>query len=65
MLKVLLSKKIGGIIIRHAMTALGAWLVANGYADPATDAAALETIGGAGAALTGLIWSAMEKKGRA
>ncbi len=63
-----------GLVLRHALTAGGAYLVANGFIDAGTvegiagcvdmvapkNDVALQVIGGIGA-LTGLVWSGREK----
>lgn len=47
-------------IARHVLTLVGGYLVAKG----ALDAAAAETLVGAGAAIIGVVWSVVEKKTR-
>ena len=47
-------------IARHLLTMLGGYLVAKGT----IDAAAAETIVGAGVSIVGVVWSLMEKRGR-
>lgn len=47
-------------IARHLLTIAGGYLVAQG----ALDAAAAETLIGAGVAIVGVAWSVLEKRGR-
>jgi len=58
MLKALIFNKVAGPIVRHAATALGGWLAANGYAD----GAAIEAISGGVVAAGGLLVSFAEKR---
>lgn len=47
-------------IARHALTLAGGFLVARGT----LDAAAAETLVGAGVAIIGVVWSVLEKRAR-
>jgi hypothetical protein len=64
MLKLLFTPKIVGSLVRHAVTAVGGFMVASGLVDPVADAAALEAIAGGAVALAGLGWSMLEKARR-
>lgn len=60
MLSGLFGGQIAALVMRHTMTALGAWVMQEGIADAAT----IEAISGGAVALAGLIWSVREKAGR-
>lgn len=53
-------KAFAGIAIRHGMTILGGWLVAEGLAD----AGMVDALTGGAVALTGIAFSVAEKKSR-
>ena len=46
-------------VVRHLLTAAGGYLVAQG----ALDAAAAETLVGAGVSIVGVVWSVWDKRG--
>lgn len=58
----LITKKVVASIVRHVMTAAGAYLVAGGYMDAgAVDGDTWQAITGGAVALGGLGWSFAEK----
>jgi hypothetical protein len=64
MFKHLFTAKVVGSVVRHTITAVGAFFVSTGFVDPVTDAAALEAIAGGAVALSGLFLSFGEKRKR-
>lgn len=57
MLGAIVTRKLAGIAARHVLTAAGAYLVAEGYADQS----AVDAMAGGGVALAGVVWSVLEK----
>lgn len=51
-----------GSIVRHSLTALGAYLVAKGYIEPDAVSSAVEAVTGGLLAIGGLVWSAWRTK---
>lgn len=58
MIQYLITQKLLGVLIRHLLGALGAWLIANGWVD---DGSWQELMGGSLAALTAIGLSLKEK----
>lgn len=56
--KALMNKAVVAGVTRHGMTAVGGWLMANGYAT----AGQVELLTGGAVALAGVIWSARQKR---
>jgi hypothetical protein len=58
MLSLFFTQRVIMGVVRHGLTTIGGAMVANGY----LDAAAAETVTGAGIALAGVAWSIWEKR---
>ena len=53
------NKAVVAGLTRHAMTGIGGWLIANGYATSGQ----VELMAGGAVALVGVLWSGAQKRG--